>query len=79
MADRRLLHKSKLELFKKWLIADGWNIEETKGDYEVLRARKATKKRPLIVYSKLEAKEHYSVMNKDCGVVGAFIRDCRRG
>jgi hypothetical protein len=33
---RDLLHKSQLAAFKEWLIADGWVIEEPKGDYEVL-------------------------------------------
>ena len=40
MADRYRLHKSKLEDFKNWLINDGWTIENPKGTWEVLRARK---------------------------------------
>ena len=78
MANRHTLHISKLEDFKKWLVKDGWEIEEPKGIYEVLRARKAGKKNPLIVYTKADAKEHLSLMDRDSGVVGAFLRDCKK-
>ena len=78
MANRHTLHISKLEDFKKWLVKDGWEIEEPNGIYEVLRARKAGKKNPLIVYTKADAKEHLSLMDRDSGVVGAFLRDCKK-
>ena len=75
MADRHTLHISKLDDFKKWLVKDGWEIEEPKGIYEVLRARKQGRKHPLIVYKKADAKEHLSIMDRDYPVVGAFLRD----
>lgn len=78
MADRSRLHISKLEDFKEWLIKDGWNIEEPKGTWEVLRARKTGRKNPLIVYTKIDAKEHLSVMDRDSGVIGAFLRDSKK-
>lgn len=78
MANRHTLHISKLEDFKKWLVKDGWEIEEPKGIYEVLRARKQGRQNPLIVYTKADAKEHLSVMDRDSGVVGAFLRDCKK-
>lgn len=78
MADRRRLHISKLEDFKEWLIKDGWNIEEPKGTWEVLRARKSGRKNPLIVYTKKDAKEHLSVMDRDSGVIGAYLRDSKK-
>ncbi len=78
MANRHTLHIRKLEDFKEWLVKDGWEIEETKGIYEVLRARKQGRKNPLIVYTKADAKEHLSVMDRDSGVVGAFLRDCNK-
>lgn len=77
MAERRLLHKTKLEDFKNWLCSDGWTIEDTKGYYEVLRARKG--KRLFILYKRLDRGDHYSVMEKDVGVVRAFIRDNKEG
>lgn len=78
MANRHTLHISKLEAFKKWLVKDGWEIEETKGIWEVLRARKSGRQNPLIVYRKADAKEHLSIMDRDSGVVGAFLRDCKK-
>ena len=78
MANRHTLHISKLEDFKKWLVKDGWEIEESKGIFEVLRARKSGRQNPLIVYRKADAKEHLSIMDRDSGVVGAFLRDCKK-
>lgn len=78
MANRHTLHISKLEDFKKWLVKDGWEIEEPKGIWEVLRARKSGRQNPLIVYRKADAKEHLSIMDRDTGVVGAFLRDCKK-
>lgn len=78
MANRHKLHISKLEDFKKWLVKDGWEIEDPKGIYEVLRARKFGRINPLIVYRKAEVKEHLSIMDRDSGVVGAFLRDCKK-
>ena len=78
MADRHRLHISKLEDFKEWLIKDGWNIEEPKGTWEVLRVRKSGRKNPLIVYTKKDAKEHFSVMDRDSGVLCAYLRDSKK-
>ena len=74
MANRYTLHKNSLEGFQKWLVADGWEIEKPKGIFEVLRARKAGRPQPLIVYMKSDAKEHLTVMSRDIGVVRAFLR-----
>ena len=78
MANRHTLHISKLEDFKEWLVKDGWEIEEPKGIWEVLRARKSGRQNPLMVYRKEDAKEHLSIMDRDSGVVGAFLRDCKK-
>lgn len=78
MADRSRLHISKLEDFKEWLEKDGWEIGEPKGTWEVLRARKSGRQNPLIVYTKMNAKEHLSVMDRDSGVIGAFLRDSKK-
>lgn len=75
MADRRTLHINKLEDFKKWLVNDGWRIEEPKGIYEVLRARKPGRKHLLLIYKKDSAKEHLSYLDRDEGVIRAFLRD----
>ena len=72
MATRNLLHKSHLEAFKEWLINAGWQICDTKGIYEVLRASKGSAR--LIVYSRADAKEHYSVRDIDYSTVCRFLR-----
>ena len=77
MALRNRLHINKIEDFKSWLVQDGWELVDVKGYYEVLRAKKA--KRTLIVYKKLDAKEHVSVQDKDSGVLGAYFRDRKKG
>lgn len=82
MANRSTLAVSKLEDFKNWLISDGWKIIDTKGYFEVLRAIKEGKKNPLIVYKRLSTdngKElvHLSVLDRDIGVVNAYLRKRR--
>lgn len=74
MADRNTLHINQLEAFKKWLVEDGWTIEKPKGIYEVLRARKPGRQHLLMVYKKDRAKEHLSMLDRDLGVLWAFLR-----
>lgn len=74
MADRRTLHRSHIDRLREWLINDGWNIEQPKGTWEVLRARKDGRKDPLIVYDRIDG-EHLSVLDRDYGVIAAFLRD----
>jgi hypothetical protein len=78
MAKRSLLHRSKIEDFKAWLQEDGWQIEKTKGIYEVVRATKPNRK-PLIAYTRGNKEgEHVSVQERDESVVRAYARDRRR-
>lgn len=78
MANRQTLHIKHLEEFKVWLIKDGWKIEEPKGFYEVLRARKEKRQFPLIVYKKDAAKQHLSLMERDMRVVRAFLKERKK-
>ena len=73
MATRHVLHRKYLDNFKEWLNNNGWTIEPNKGEWEVLRARKVGRKKPLIIYDRLEG-DHFSFMDRDYGVVKAFIR-----
>ena len=74
MANRHLLAVNKLEEFKNWLIENDWKIERTKGNYEVLRARKSTEKLPLIVYKKdKDGLIHLSVSDWNTKYVADFI------
>jgi hypothetical protein len=79
MANRGTLSVTKLKNFEAWLISDGWQIQESKGDYEVLRATKEGRKHPLIVYYRHDTnggKElvHYTVFDRDMGVVRAYLK-----
>lgn len=79
MPDRALLHRSKLEDFKEWLVEDGWSIVERAGIYEEVRAFKAGRKHPLIVYTRVDGfSEHLTVRGMDYSVVRAYIRQRRR-
>ena len=81
MANRNTLAVSKLENFKQWLIKYGWEIQETKGCWEVLRATKQGKKYPLIIYRKCKTNGgsenivHLSVLDRDMGVISAFLKE----
>ena len=79
MANRHTLALSKLEDFKNFLLSDGYEIKEPKGDYEVLRAVKIGRKFPLIVYRKLctnggKQLVHLSAADRDYGVVKAYLK-----
>ena len=75
MAERCLLHQSKLNLLKWWLSSRGYEIQATKGIYEVLRANKG--KDTVIIFKKNGAKEHFSVQQKDHKLIRQFIRETR--
>lgn len=51
MKDRSLLHVNKLEQFKTFLVGKGYQILETKGLFEVLRAKNESAQ-PLILYKR---------------------------
>jgi len=73
MAQRNLLHRSKLEDFKKYLVKNGWVLQDTKGTYEVLRAVNLdVQKRPLIIYDG-KSKEHFSIDDRDFAIVRDFL------
>lgn len=78
MAKRNVLHISKLEDLKKWLVKDGWDLLPLSNNpYEVLRASKAGKQNPLIIYSG-KSSEHLSFADRDMPVIGAFLRDKKK-
>lgn len=77
MANRHTLHSNKLDALRTWLIKTGWTIEEPKGIWEVLRAKKAGRQNPLIVYQKTN-KEHLSVLDRDIDIIKDFLRDNKK-
>ena len=78
MADRALLHRSKIEEFKTWLQAGGWTLEDPKGYFEIIRARKPGRSKPLIIFTTdNKGSDHITVPNNDIAVVRAFIKEGR--
>lgn len=75
MTRRNLLHVSKLNQFKEYVVSIGYELQETKGIYEVLRATSKTD--CIIIYKKQESKEHLSVMQKDVLLVLKFLNKSR--
>ena len=75
MAERCLLHQNKLNLLKWWLTSKGYEIQATKGNYEVLRANKD--KDTIIIFKKDNAKEHLSVQQKDHRLIRQFITESK--
>lgn len=85
MANRTLIKHGELDLFKEFLLLNGnFILEETKGKYEVLRARfigkvyktvrYRTQKSPLIVFDRKEKGCGYTVQNyyEDSGLFDKF-------
>ena len=80
MANRSTLSVNKIDEFKAWLEKDGWQIQETKGFYEVLRAVKQGRKHPLLVYFRHDTNNetklvHYTVLDRDIGVVWEYLKE----
>ena len=78
MAARNLLHKSKLEEFKRWLQTQGIAYRDGKGDYQVIQVEHP-EHGYLVIYEKLDSKEHYSVPWKLTPIVIAFIEGKKLG
>ena len=78
MAIRNLIHINHLEKLKKHLVENGWTLHEPKGDYEVLRATNKNRKYPLILYKKLEFKQHLTCLDRDFDELRKFIKTIKR-
>ena len=76
MAERCLLHQNKLDLFKDWLRTKGYEIQQPKSIYEVLRAK--TDNDTIIIFKKGRAKEHLTVQQKDYKLVRQFINETKK-
>lgn len=71
MSNRHTLAANKLDDFSEWLLEDGWSLEPTKGDFEVLRARKD--RRILQLYTRMGNPQHITVMDKDHDIVRQYL------
>ena len=74
MANKHLLHKNRLMDFEAWLVENGWQLQEPKGKYEVVRAvNKSFQNVPLIVYTRQDSPEHYSVSDSNAKIIEMFL------
>lgn len=73
MAARNLLHKTKLQEFKKFLDAEGIAYRPGKGDYQVLQVEHP-EHGWVVIYEKLHSPEHFSIPWKMVGLVEKFIK-----
>ena len=77
MANRHTLHITHLPKLKMWLVDQGWELQPlTDHGYEVLRAKRD--KRTLVVYKKLDAKEHLSYADRDHRLIRRFFEFMER-
>lgn len=72
-ARRNLLHRNKLEDFKKWCAKRGWYQVPCIGFFEVLRMRHPMSKKPMIIFKRSGAKEHLSVPRSHVNLVMNWI------
>jgi hypothetical protein len=78
MANRCLLHKTKLRSFIAWLTANGIPHRHGKDAWQVLQVRIADGNFAG-VYSKADMPEHYSIESRLEPVVRQFIEDNANG
>ena len=77
MAYRNLLSKSSGGAFAKWMLTQGYEQVPTKGQHEAMRfvSRDRCRSDTVVIYTKCNRKEHFSVQDKDCKLVRGFIED----
>lgn len=76
MADRALLHFSKLDDFVGFMARKGWSRADLKGSYEVLRLVHPDHP-PLVLFARVNAREHVTVQRGDAEHVRAYIAQRR--
>lgn len=72
MANRQYLHISKLEKIKAAMLADGWEELKPTNYFEVLRMQR--NKQKVIIYQKLNAKEHLTVRDTDFKIIKIYLK-----
>jgi hypothetical protein len=72
---RNLLHKSKLDAFKSWLVLNGFEHRPGRGDYDVLQVKSPITGDWQCVFDRHNAPEHYTVAEPLELVVRRFIRE----
>ena len=81
MAQRCLLHKSKINDFRLYMESKGYIELLPKNEYEILRMRNDDLTGPaktVIIYRTDDMKEHYSVQEKDYNIVVSFVKENKK-
>lgn len=67
-----------LEDLAAYLVQSGWKLEDTKGEYEVLRARLPGRPQPLLVHDRTSGGCGYSIDERDMKVYQGWKKNRRR-
>ena len=78
MKNRMVVKHGMLSDLKEYLQKSGWKIEEPVGEYEVLRARKSTHPRPLLVHDRTSGGCGYSIDERDMPVYKGWKKNRRK-
>lgn len=78
MKNRLTVRHGMLYDLSMYLSQSGWVIEQTKGCYEVLRARKPGRPRPLLVHDRTSGGIGYSIDERDMKVYQGWKKDRRK-
>lgn len=78
MKNRTTVKHGMLEDLKEYLIQSGWTLEEPKGEYEVLRARKNGYPRPLLIHNRSTGGCGYSIDERDMKIYKGWQKNRRR-
>jgi len=77
MRNRSQLHRTKIDEFREWLTAKGYELLEPKGDYEVMRWRGNDGKPMPIVFDRLQG-DHFTVNETASGYVKTWLKERRK-
>ena len=78
MKNRMTVRHGMLGDLKEYLAKSGWKLEEPKGEYEVLRARREGYPRPLLIHNRTSGGCGYSIDERDMKVYKGWKRNRRK-
>lgn len=81
MKNRTTVRHGMLKDLISYLVSSGWKLEEPKGEYEVLRARKPGYPRPLLVHTRDFDRNGgcgYSIDERDMKVYNGWKRNRKK-
>lgn len=78
MKNRMTVRHGMLPDLREYLIRSGWKLEEPKGEYEVLRARKKGYPVPLMIWDRSTGGIGYSIDERDMKIYRGWQRSRRK-